>query len=229
MLQEILAARPYLKGYLLDVGCGSRPYAPIYESLVKWSIGTDVVHSPHGISAVDVIAPAEHLPFADRVFDVILCTEVLEHALEPTTAMRELARVLKPGGYLLLSVPFIYPIHEAPYDHWRFTSYGLRHLCQATGFEVLYIHNKGSIGTTGMVLCLSLVIRGVNAVSKFLHLSKPLRDRTAVRWILALPQWIYLRLRSSPVLSDIRKAISRPLGDFLTLGYFLLAKREGSA
>lgn len=226
LLQEILAARPYLKGYLLDVGCGSRPYAPIYAPLVELSIGTEVTYSLHGTRAADVIAPAECLPFADQTFDVILCTEVLEHTWEPTKVMKEFARVLKPRGYLLLSVPFIYPIHEAPYDNWRFTSYGLKFLCQSTGFEVVYLNKRGGVVATGMVLCLNLVIRGVNLVSKLLRLSVPLRDRTVVRWILALPQWIYLFLRSSPVVSAVRKATSEQLGDFLTPGYFLVAKRE---
>lgn len=72
LLQEILAVRPYLKGYLLDVGCGSRPYAPIYESLVELSVGIDVPYSPHGVTAVDVIARAERLPFSDQVFDRLM-------------------------------------------------------------------------------------------------------------------------------------------------------------
>lgn len=224
LLQEILAACPYIRGYLLDVGCGSRPYAPVYESLVKLSVGVDVPYSPHGTSAVDVIAPAEHLPFADRVFDVILCTEVLEHTLEPVMVMREFARLLKPGGFLLLSVPFIYPLHEAPYDYWRFTSYGLRHLCQKAGFEVIYIHTKGSIGATLMVLYLNLMIRGLNAISKLLRLVVPLRERKVIRWILALPQWVYLTLCKISTL-NIWRTISSQLSDFLTLGYFLVARK----
>ncbi len=228
LLQEILAARSYIKGYLLDVGCGSRPYAIIYTPLVELSIGTEVSYSPHGARAADAIAPAECLPFADQTFDVILCTEVLEHIWEPTKAMREFARVLKPDGYLLLSVPFIHPIHEAPHDNWRFTSYGLKFLCHSTGFEVIYLNKKGGVVTTGIVLSLNLVVRGVNAVSKLLRLSVPLRDRTVVRWILALPQRIYLFVRSSPVMAAVRKAVFGQLDNFLTPGYFLVARRKTS-
>jgi SAM-dependent methyltransferase len=142
-IKEILAARPYMKGRLLDVGCGKRPYALIYDSLVEQSVGTEVAFSPHGTLAADVINYAENLPFSDRSFDTILCTEVLEHTRRPQQVVQEFARVLKPGGYLLLTVPFIYPVHEAPHDYWRFTNYGLRAICEAAGLTPLYVHQKG--------------------------------------------------------------------------------------
>ncbi len=221
LLQEILQARPFIKGCLLDVGCGERPYAVIYESLAERSVGTEVEYSPHGISRADIICPAERLPFARESFDTILCTEVLEHTTDPLTVIKECARVLKPGGHLLLSVPFIYPIHEPPYDHWRFTSYGLALLCQMAGLEVCYIHPKGGLGATLMALYGFLSVRAVNAMSKLLHLRTPLRERTVVRWCLALPQWVYLRLRKM-CSANIGSLQSR-IADLITPGYFVVA------
>ncbi|MBC8512602.1 MAG: class I SAM-dependent methyltransferase [Dehalococcoidia bacterium] len=226
LLQEILLARSFIKGRLLDVGCGVRPYALIYEPLVETSVGTEVAYSPHGTGAADAICPAERLPFANQSFDTILCTEVLEHTSEPFVVMEEFARLLKPGGHLLLSVPFIYPIHEAPYDHWRFTSYGIARLCKLVGLEVVYVHPKGKIGATLTVLWCNLAVRGVNAISKLLHQPTPLRDRMVIRWLLVLPQWAYLWLQNTRIAkSTAIKNIYAELGDFLTPGYFLVARR----
>ncbi len=226
LLREILQARPFIRGRLLDVGCGKRPYAAIYEPLVEKSVGTEVVYSPHGVGMADVICLAERVPFANRSFDTILCTEVLEHTIDPFTVMREFARVLKPGGYLLLSVPFIYPIHESPYDHWRFTSYGLALLCQMAGLEVHYIHTRGGLGAMLMALWGSLSVRAVNALSQLLRQSIPLRERMIVRWCLALPQWVYLGLRER-CFAKVGSLRSKIAG-LITLGYFVVARRGES-
>lgn len=221
LLQEILQARSHIRGCLLDLGCGTRPYALIYDTLVDMSVGTEVTYSPHGLQNADIICTAEQLPFADASFDTVLCTEVLEHTRDPFAVIQQIRRVLRPGGYLLLSVPFIYPIHEAPYDHWRFTSYGLRSLCEGAGLEVIYIRPKGGIVATLIVLWLYLAVRGVNAVSKLLRHSLPLRERRVIRWLLIFPQWFYLRLRCR---SPIWEKVEGKIGDFLTPGYFLVAR-----
>lgn len=77
---------------------------------------------------IDARANAIELPFPDEVFSVVVCTEVLEHTQTPELVLSELRRILKPGGKLLLSVPFAYPIHYAPTDYYRFTRFGLNHL-----------------------------------------------------------------------------------------------------
>lgn len=79
LLQELLATRPFMKGRLLDVGCGKRPYSLIYDPLVEESVGTEVAFSLHGTVMADVICFGENLPFPSMSFDTILCTEVLEH------------------------------------------------------------------------------------------------------------------------------------------------------
>jgi len=76
----------------------------------------------------DVVGDAHKLPFEDDEFDVLLCTEVLEHLHSPHLAANEMRRVLKSGGKLVLSTRFIYPIHDSPHDYFRYTKYGLSHL-----------------------------------------------------------------------------------------------------
>ena len=133
LLDEILVARPYFRGRLLDVGCGKRPYSLIYDRLVDTSVGTEVSFSPHGTADADVLARAEALPFRDNSFDTVVCTEVLEHTQDPFRAIRELSRLLTRDGHLLLSVPFLYPVHEAPHDYWRLTPHGLEAMLQSAG------------------------------------------------------------------------------------------------
>lgn len=81
-----------------------------------------------GNPSVNVQADTYQLPFSSSSFEVVLCTEVLEHLHTPAGALREIHRVLKPGGKLLLTTPFAYPIHYAPTDYYRYTRFGLEHL-----------------------------------------------------------------------------------------------------
>lgn len=129
----LLANRKYMKGYLLDAGCGEKPYSLIYDETVEKSIGCDVEYCIHDQTAVDVFATLDHLPFTDGMFDTVLCTSVLEHVAENTKAFTELTRILKKNEYLILSVPYLYPLHEAPYDFYRYTIYGIRHQLERNG------------------------------------------------------------------------------------------------
>ncbi len=82
---------------------------------------------------------------------MVLCTEVLEHLPEPQRAVDEMFRVLKPGGTLLLTTRFLFPIHDAPHDYFRFTKYGLRHLLRR--FDVLELREEAdSVGTLAILL-----------------------------------------------------------------------------
>ena len=76
-------------------------------------------------------------PFDSESFDSLVCNQVLEHVFTPTEFVRELNRVLKPGGHLLLTVPFVWDEHEQPYDYARYSSFGLLALITSAGFEVV--------------------------------------------------------------------------------------------
>jgi SAM-dependent methyltransferase len=131
-----------LSGKLLDIGCGKKPYAD-YLSNVTSYIGLDMPFSMHGYMAIDVFGTDLDLPFAAGSFDNILCTEVLEHTPEPVIALREMNRVIKPGGILLLTVPFSEQLHEEPYDFYRFTVYGIQTLLKSSGWQIIRIHKRG--------------------------------------------------------------------------------------
>jgi SAM-dependent methyltransferase len=88
------------------------------------------------VPGVDVAADAEHLPFPSSLFQRVECDAVLEHVRRPDQVMREIARVLAPGGYAHLVTPFCHPFHEYPRDYRRFTIDGLKQLAD-DGLEVV--------------------------------------------------------------------------------------------
>jgi ubiquinone/menaquinone biosynthesis C-methylase UbiE len=106
-----------VQGDLLDLGAGNQPYASWYQTRIDRAVAVDF-NAAVGLQAR---CAGEALPFANHSFDVVLATEVLEHIPRPELAVAEMVRVLRPGGSVLITTPFIYPVHEAPYDFWRFT------------------------------------------------------------------------------------------------------------
>lgn len=104
----------------LDVGSGGSAYDVFFPNRI--TIDIDEKRRP------DIVADAEQMPFDDDTFELILCTEVLEHVKNPETVLSECLRVLAPGGKIILTTRFIYPLHDTPNDYWRFTKYGLAHL-----------------------------------------------------------------------------------------------------
>ncbi len=109
---------------VLDVGCGVKPYYPYFAGRVESYVGVDIWENPHA----DLQGTVENLPLPDASFDVVLCTQVLEHCDDPPAAVRELRRVTAPGGRVLASTHGVQVYHPAPQDLWRWTHEGLRRL-----------------------------------------------------------------------------------------------------
>ena len=129
--------------FTLDLGCGESPYIKYFPN----RIGFDF----QAREGVDVVGDMHQLPFENEKFDIILCSEVLEHSRSPHIAIEEMKRVLKPGGTLILTTRFIFPIHDSPYDFYRYTKYGLRHLFR--DWEIVELEEEaGTIKTLGILL-----------------------------------------------------------------------------
>jgi SAM-dependent methyltransferase len=109
---------------LLDVGCGPKPYYPFFAEHASEYVGVDVVENP----VAELRGSVEALPVEDASFDVVLCTQVLEHCDDPAQAVRELRRVTAPGGRVLASTHGVQVYHPSPEDYWRWTHAGLRRL-----------------------------------------------------------------------------------------------------
>jgi SAM-dependent methyltransferase len=121
---------PKLQGSILDVGCGEMPFRFALPAEVRYT-GIDVEEAiAFGMSGDNAIHAFDGraIPFPDDHFDNILCTEVLEHADAPEQLLLEMHRVLKPGGMLIMTVPFAARVHHAPYDFQRFTQYKLEQM-----------------------------------------------------------------------------------------------------
>lgn len=134
---------------VLDVGCGVKPYFPFFAGRVDEYVGVDIGDNP----AADVAGTVEDLPLPDGSFDLVLCTQVLEHCDDPAAAVRELRRVTAPGGRVLASTHGVQVYHPSPQDLWRWTHTGLRRLFEANAdWASLEIRPAG--GTAGCVAML---------------------------------------------------------------------------
>jgi len=136
----VISNKGYLKGRLLDFGCGSKPYKNFFD--VQEYIGLDIEESGHlyKYEGVDVYYDGKEIPFQDGHFDSIFSSEVFEHIFNLEEILTELHRVLKPGGYMLVTLPFVWEEHEIPYDFARYTSFGIEYLLKKNGFEIIVIH-----------------------------------------------------------------------------------------
>lgn len=132
---------------ILDAGAGECVYRPLFEGRRYVAIDRGVGDGTWDYGKLDASADLERIPFADACFDTVLCTETLEHVARPARVLAELRRVLKPGGWLALSVPFLQPLHQEPHDYYRYTPHGLRHLLEEAGFQVERIRAAGGFFT----------------------------------------------------------------------------------
>jgi SAM-dependent methyltransferase len=128
---------PSFHGSILDIGCGSKPYEILFKNSTKY-IGLDIEVSGHDHlnSKVDIYYDGITLPFDDASFDNVVCFEVLEHVFNFNELVVEIHRILRPGGKLLITVPFAFPEHEIPFDFFRYTSFGLNKLLQSNNFHI---------------------------------------------------------------------------------------------
>jgi SAM-dependent methyltransferase len=129
---------------VLDVGCGPKPYYPFFADVAGEYVGVDVVENP----AAELRGAVEALPVPDGSFDLVLCTQVLEHCDDPAQAVRELRRVTAPGGRVLASTHGVQVYHPAPEDHWRWTHSGLELLfLRNAAWRSVEVHPAGGTAT----------------------------------------------------------------------------------
>jgi SAM-dependent methyltransferase len=202
-----------LRGTVLDVGCADRwiesalPAGCHYVGVDYPATGARLYGAcPH------VFADAAELPLRDASVDAVVMIEVLEHLRRPAHALREAARVLRPGGHVYLTVPFLYPVHDAPHDFQRFTEHGLERELVDAGLEKVHLQaTRGPIETAGLLACLALAGSLLEAV------------RRRHPGVLAAP----LVVLAIPLINSAAWLLGRclPAWDALPAGYRLLARR----
>lgn len=145
------AVQQYAKGKLIDIGCGNKPYREMLKLYIHEHIGCDIVQSSE--NSVDVICPANKIPLEANTFDTAFSTQTIEHVGDCQGLVNEAYRLLKPGGYFIVTGPMYWHLHEEPYDFWRFTKHGFNYLFEQAGFETVETTpNGGKWALFGQVL-----------------------------------------------------------------------------
>jgi SAM-dependent methyltransferase len=149
------AVHNYAKGDVLDIGCGNKPYLCFFENKITSYVGCDIAQSSEGL--VDIVCEATNIPLPDNAKDTIFTTQVIEHVADHRKLLSEAYRILKPGGYLVLSGPMAWEHHEVPYDFFRFTCYGFEWLLKEQKFSVIEIvPNGGKWAMVGQLMLNSI-------------------------------------------------------------------------
>lgn len=147
-----------MAGRILDIGAADRwiqhqvPAAAWYVALDYPATGRELYGA-----GPDVFADGAHLPFQDASFDGVVCLEVIEHVAAPQRVIAEIQRVLRPGGRGWISMPFLYPVHDAPFDFQRYTEFGLRRDVVGVGLEITALRRSlPAVRSAGLLACLAI-------------------------------------------------------------------------
>ncbi|MBK9990386.1 MAG: class I SAM-dependent methyltransferase [Verrucomicrobia bacterium] len=135
----VKALRPLLgnlRGDVLDVGCGRKPYRHFVNAARYVGVDLDTPEL-RKLDAADIFYDGKQIPVEAESFDAVVCSQVFEHVFTPAEFLRELHRVLRTGGQLVLTTPFVWDEHSQPYDFGRYSSFGLRRVLEDAGFEII--------------------------------------------------------------------------------------------
>lgn len=179
-------------GILYDLGCGEVPYRHFFLQYAEHYVGVDWSDSSHKTIA-DIMADLNKpLPIDSNIADTVVSLSVLEHLCEPQVMLNEAYRILKPGGAIVLQVPWQWWIHEAPYDFFRYTPYALDYMFKKAGFTEIVIEAQSGYFTTA-------VLKWNYFTRRFIRGPKPLR--WSIKCCL-LPLW-YLGQKAAPMLDKL--------------------------
>jgi len=193
-------------GRLLDLGCGKAPLYAAYAPFVTEVTCVDWAPGEYIDQACDLSRP---LPFENERFDTILLSDVLEHIPEPALLWREMARVLAPGGKLVMNVPFYYSVHAHPHDYYRYTNFALERFVALNSMRLLQLMAVGGI----VEIVVDLFAK---ALSKLPLAGPPLA---------MLLQW----LAGCFVRTRLGARVAKVSARHFPLGYFLIAERPAGA
>lgn len=212
--QRFMDIADLASGLVLDIGCSEQKLRKYLPDTCRY-IGLDYPDTSDVLykTKPTVYGDAQKLAFADNTFDTISFLEVLEHLPNPQAAIQESYRVLKPNGKLFFSMPFLYPIHDAPFDFQRLTIHGLRRLFNSNNFKIVEEKATGNPLTTAVLLSnIALVKTTLNAVTK---------KHPALIMGLILPILI-------PLLNFVGfiAEVLGPQDDFMAYGYTLHLTKE---
>jgi SAM-dependent methyltransferase len=226
--ESIAAESGALGGRMLDVGCGDRPYAALFRHVERY-VGLEHPGAVMNVEAelrrsfervrglIDAFGDANEIPFRDASFDSCLSTEVLEHVPDPVSVAREIRRILRPGGRVLLTVPFAGELHQTPYDFRRYTIFGIRRVLEEAGFEVERVRPRGNFPlVAGLVTSHAIYRLGAREI-------RP--DGSVSLWWWSIPA-VFPAVAAVQLLASLLGRLSRDAG--YCVGYAVVARRPAA-
>ncbi|HPM10128.1 MAG TPA: class I SAM-dependent methyltransferase [Paludibacter sp.] len=136
LFEHIRSLAPLINGRVLDIGCGQKPYSFLFKCDEYIGLEIDTAEN-RARKKADWFYDGKHIPAEDSSFDWIVTNEVFEHVFNPDEFLAEVYRVLKSGGGLMMTVPFVWDEHEQPYDYARYSSFGIKFILAKHGFRVV--------------------------------------------------------------------------------------------
>lgn len=206
----LLEYSKYYKGNLYDLGCGEAPYKDFFLKYCNTYTGVDWSSSMHNCKADIISNLNEKLNLNDNIADTVISLSVMEHLCEPQIFLNECNRILKDNGTLILSVPWMWHIHEAPNDYYRFTPYGLKYLLKKAGFSEVHIQPTTGFFTTIFVKINYFTLRLIKGSELRRKLIKP----------FLLPFW-FISQKIAPILDNMHRGWSLEAQSF-----YVIAKKS---
>lgn len=192
-------------GKILDVGCGKMPYKKyiLENSKVTEYIGLDIDDALIYDKKIkpDYTWDGTRMPFENDTFECAIGTEVLEHCPSPEIILKEIYRVLKPGGVFLFTVPFLWNLHEVPHDEYRYTPFSLERHLKNSGFKDVTIKATGGWHAS-MAQMLGLWIRR----SPMRHKKRQLLSRLvkpAIKYLIKLDQRERVQFKNGQMITGL--------------------------
>lgn len=180
---------PQLNGEVLDVGCGRKPYRHLVPAARYVGLDLDTPEL-RALGAADIFYEGGAIPVAAESFDGVLCSQVLEHIFAPAEFLGEINRVLRPGGRLLLTTPFAWDEHSQPFDFGRYSSFGLCHVLEAAGYEVVAQRKTCADGRALVQLTSAYLYKRVHGRNRALNIFSQLVLIAPVNVIGGLLAWL---------------------------------------
>lgn len=179
-------AEKHAHGILLDIGCGHMPYRKYLEPRVQKYIGLDhpeISQKYEGDIKPDILADASVIPLPSESIDTVLLLMVLEHLPDPNCTLAEINRILKKNGVLIASTVQTYPLHDCPFDFYRYTEFGITHLLTTNGLTIKSVTAMGNFWTTWAASFNTYLMQSIKALE---FKQRPIWQLTSVTLFIIL-------------------------------------------
>jgi len=181
LCDALWSERARVHGVVVDLGCGMKPYQSWLGAAAERWLGFDLPASVSGTPRADAFATGTSVPLRDATADCVLSTQVIEHVAQPFAVVAEAARLLKPGGALLLSARQAQWLHEEPHDYFRYTKYGLTELARSAGLTPLrVVPFGGAVALIGFLLAAHVPMFGATRGSPWWHIRRSIQ--AVIQW-----------------------------------------------